>query len=63
MIDLLDLFPRKPSQGHCFICDKSLGRVKYECPTCGEWLCSKRCLSEHLKAMDGISRLLDGINV
>lgn len=42
------------TQTHCYTCGKKFTRVKYECPTCGEWQCSKKCREMHIKIMDNI---------
>lgn len=41
-------------QKHCFTCGKRFQRKMYECPTCGEWQCSKKCLAKHIKTMENI---------
>lgn len=39
------------NQTHC-ICGNKFERVKYECPTCGEWSCSDECRRKHIEALD-----------
>ena len=41
-------------QPYCYTCGKKFDRVKYECPTCGEWQCSEVCLSLHIETLDNI---------
>lgn len=41
-------------QTHCYTCGKKFERVKYECPTCGEWSCSDECRQKHIETLDNI---------
>jgi predicted RNA-binding Zn-ribbon protein involved in translation (DUF1610 family) len=41
-------------QTHCYTCGKPFERVKYECPTCGEWSCSDECRQKHIETLDAI---------
>jgi predicted RNA-binding Zn-ribbon protein involved in translation (DUF1610 family) len=41
-------------QTHCYTCGKKFERVKYQCPTCGEWQCSEECRKKHIERMESV---------